>query len=109
MKLQRMMRYLRGTPDLALVLRGHDDDIIKFIRWWIDGSHATHANMRGQTGGNGTSLEHKINARSTTGSEMVSVADMMSQALWTILFLEPQRYAPEKAIVYSDNRSDILL
>lgn len=117
-KLQRMMRYLKGCPGLVLTLGRDDDGTIKYVRWWIDGAHAVHANMRGQTGatcslGKGcvmsNSLKHKINSRSSMETKIISVDAMMGQVLWTNYFLEAQGYAPEKTIVYQDNKSAILL
>jgi hypothetical protein len=46
-KLRRVMLYLRGTPDLPLTLEAGDMSILK---WWIDASFATHANMKSYTG-----------------------------------------------------------
>ena len=47
-KLVRMMRYLRGTPELPLICRADGTNIVK---WWVNASHAVHPNMRGHTGG----------------------------------------------------------
>jgi hypothetical protein len=46
-KLRRVMMYLRGTPDLPLTLEAGDMSILK---WWIDASFATHADMKSHTG-----------------------------------------------------------
>jgi hypothetical protein len=47
-KLIRMIQYLRGTVELPLILRS---DSVPIPKWWVDGSHATHPNMRGHSGG----------------------------------------------------------
>jgi hypothetical protein len=47
-KLARVIRYLRGTPTMALTLEGDDAQIVK---WWIDASFAVHPDMRSHTGG----------------------------------------------------------
>jgi hypothetical protein len=117
-KLERMMRYLRGTPELALTLSGDETSIVKHVKWWIDGAHAVHTSMRSQTGaasslGKGcimsTSIKQKLNTRSSTETEIVAVDDMMPQVLWTNYFLRAQGYGAEKTIIYQDNKSAILL
>jgi hypothetical protein len=45
-KLVLMMRYLRGTTQLPLILRA---DSVPVPNWWVDGSHATQPNMHGHT------------------------------------------------------------
>jgi len=47
-KLKRVLQYLRGTLDLALILRA--DDIVK-MKTWVDASYAVHADMKSHTGG----------------------------------------------------------
>ena len=47
-KLAHLIKYLRGTKDLVLKLGASGDSV---LRWWIDGSHGVHPNMRGHTGG----------------------------------------------------------
>jgi hypothetical protein len=68
-KLIRMIRYLRGSVNLPLILRA---DSVPVPKWWVDGSHATHPNMRGHSGGCmslgkgmpiNTSTKQKINTR----------------------------------------------
>jgi hypothetical protein len=47
-KLAHMVKYLRGTKDLPLILSANGSGILK---WWVDGSFGVHPNMRGHTGG----------------------------------------------------------
>ena len=47
--------------------------------------------------------------RSSTGSELVGVNDMMSSILWMQYFLVSQGYHVTNNIVYQDNQSAILL
>jgi hypothetical protein len=117
-KLVRMMRYLRGTPDLGLTLSGDEARIVKEVGWYIDGAHTVHETMRSQTGGTSTlgkgcvmstSVKQKLNSRSSTETEVIAVDDLMPQVLWTNYFLEAQGYTPERTVIYQDNKSAILL
>ena len=117
-KLVRMMRYLRGTPDLGLTLSGDETRIVREVGWYIDGAHTVHETMRSQTGGTSTlgkgcvmstSVKQKLNSRSSTETEVIAVDDLMPQVLWTNYFLEAQGYAPERTVIYQDNKSAILL
>jgi hypothetical protein len=47
-KLARTMKYLHATMGLSVVL---ETDDITVIKWWVDGSYATHPDMRSHTGG----------------------------------------------------------
>lgn len=74
--------------------------------------------MRSHTGGiltlgkgaiYGTSTCQKLNTKSSTEAELVGVADVLPQILWTRYFLEAQEYGATEAILYQDNKSAILL
>jgi hypothetical protein len=114
-KLEHLMRYIRATKDLPLKLGAVGDGK---LRWWIDGSHAVHPNMRGHTGGGlsfglgfpiSQSAKQKLNTRSSTESELVAVDDMMPTVLWSRQFLEEQGHTVKDNIVYQDNQAAILL
>jgi hypothetical protein len=47
-KLVNLMRYIRGTNTMPLILSDNGSGILK---WWVDASFAVHPNMRGQSGG----------------------------------------------------------
>jgi hypothetical protein len=47
-KLSHMIKYLRGTRTLPLVLSASGTGILK---WWVDGSFAVHSAMQGHTCG----------------------------------------------------------
>jgi hypothetical protein len=117
-KLVRVVRYLRGTLDMVLTLGGAEGEEDKIVRWWVDGAHGVHQNMRGHTGGTAslgkgclmsTSRTQGINTRSSTETELVALDDMMPQVLWTNYFLDAQGYGAQKTIVLQDNKSTILL
>lgn len=114
-KLAHLMRYIRGTKDLPLVLSANGTGILK---WWIDASYAVHWNMRGHTGGGlsmgrGFPITHsgkqKLNTRSSTECEVVGVDDLMPAILWTRMFLEAQGYGVKENIIYQDNQAAMLL
>jgi hypothetical protein len=54
------------------------------------------------------STKQKLNTRSSTESELVSVDDMMPIILWTRYFLLSQGYGVVENLLLQDNRSSIL-
>ena len=88
------------------------------LKWWDDGSFVVHPNTRWHTGGGlsmgrgfpiVSSTKQKLNTRSSTNIEVVSVDDYMPDVLWTIYWLDAQGYDIFGKIVYQDNKSDIIL
>jgi hypothetical protein len=110
-----LMRYIRGTRTMPLVLSANGSGIMK---WWVDASFAVHPNMRGHSGG-GVSLgrgfpivsstKQKLNTRSSTEAEIVGVDDFMPAVCWTRYFMMAQGYGVQDNILYQDNKSSILL
>ena len=47
-KLTHLMKYLRGTRTLPLILSANGTGILK---WWVDAAFTVHPNMRGHSGG----------------------------------------------------------
>jgi hypothetical protein len=97
-KLKRLLRYIRCTIHLPLILRAESLNVIKL---WVDASFATHDNCRGHTGATmslgrgsiiGMSKKQKINIRSSIESELVGADDAIPQMMWTRYFLEGQGY-----------------
>ena len=92
-KLSHMMRYIRVTRRLPLILSADGTHILK---WWVDAEFAVHSNMRGHSRG-GLSLgrgfpimgstKQKLNTRSSTKSEVVGADDFMPPICWTRHFL----------------------
>jgi hypothetical protein len=114
-KLSHLMRYLRATEDLPLILSADGTGVLE---WYVDGSYTVHPNMRGHTGGGLTmgrgypisaSKKQKMNTRSSTESELVGVDDLLPSILWARLFLESQGCTVLENIVFQDNRSAMLL
>lgn len=114
-KLTHLVKYLRGTRQLPLILSANRSGILK---WWVDAAFAVHPNMRGHSGG-GLSLgrgfpivgstKHKLNTRSSTEAEVVGVDDFMPAICWTRYFLQEQGYHVEDNILFQDNKSAMLL
>jgi hypothetical protein len=114
-KLVHLMKYIRGTLELPLILSADGTGILK---WHVDASFAVHPNMRGHSGGGLTlgrgfpivgSTKQKLNTRSSTESEIVGVDDFMPAICWTRYFLEAQGYNVQDNVLFQDNKSSILL
>jgi hypothetical protein len=114
-KMVHLMRYIRGTRHMPLILSANGSHILK---WWVDASFAVHPNLRGHAGG-GLSLgrgfpivgstKHKLNTRSSTEAELVRADDFMPAICWTRYFMEAQGYKIEDNVLCQDNKSSILL
>ena len=55
------------------------------------------------------SAKQKLNTKSSTESELVGVADLLLQMLWTRYFMEAQGYGINESIGFQDNESSISL
>ena len=114
-KLVKLLNYLKATKNEIVKMSADDTQTIK---WFVDSSFAAHKDMRSHTGavmtlGNGAiisdSTKQKVNARSSTESEMIAADDMISKILWTKRFLEAQGHQVKANIVYQDNSSAMKL
>ena len=114
-KLKRVLRYLSGTRSLPLTMSVDD---ISEVRWYVDASFAAHDDCKGHTGammtmGKGAKIsfsrKQKINARSSTESELIGIYDALPSILHCRYFLESLGYGPKQNIVYQDNKSAISL
>eukprot|EP00956_Cyclotella_meneghiniana_P026461 scaffold57247_cov37-Cyclotella_meneghiniana.AAC.7 len=114
-KLKRVLKYLKGTLHMKLVL---SVDELGIIRWWVDASYNVHEDCKGQTGalmslGRGApisfSRKQKLNVRSSCEGELVGMDDALPFILWARYFIEAQGYTVEQNIIYQDNKSTILL
>ena len=109
------MKYLQETRYLPLILEDDDSSVLK---WYIDGSFAIHNDMKSHTRitltmAKGTiyggSLKHKLNSKSSTEAELISVFNGINQVLWMKYFLEYQWYVVNSSTIYQDNEASILL
>ena len=109
------MKHVRGTKDLPLRLSANGSGILK---WWVDALFAVHPNMRGHSGG-GLSLGHgfpitsstkqKLNACSSTKTEIVGADDFMPGTCWTHNFLMEQGCNVKDNALKQDNRASMSL
>ena len=92
-KLYRLIKYLRGTNTMGITLQA--DNYIS-IYAYVDASYGVHDDLRSQTGcviglGCGPvyckSTAQKINTKSSTEAELVSLSDMTGQIRREISFL----------------------
>jgi hypothetical protein len=105
-KVVHLMRYIRGTRTMPLILSDNGSGILK---WWVDASFAVHPNMRGHSGG-GLSLgrsfpivgytRQKLNTRSSTETEIVGADDFMSAICWTRYFMKAQGYDVKDNVLF---------
>ena len=109
-----MMRCLSDTKELPLVLSA---DSTKIVMWWVDGSYGIHPDARIQTGGTvslgkgsfiSTSINQRLNTRSSTETEIVAADDLMPHLCWMNYFLDCHGYNVNSTIMYQDNQSAIL-
>ena len=56
-----------------------------------------------------TSVQQKLNMRSSTETEVVSVDDCMPAVCWTRYFMDAQGYGVKENIAYQDNLTAMLL
>jgi hypothetical protein len=113
-KVIRVLSYLKGSLDITLTLVC---DKIDKLTWFIDGSYASHTDMKGQSGavlttGNCSVLfkcsKQKVNTRSSTETEPIAVDDVLPSVQWAKSFMMEQGYNLETEI-REDNRSTMLL
>ena len=114
-KLLHLMLYLRGTRNISPTLSANGSGILK---WWVDESFSVHPNMRGNPGG-GLSLgrgspiisstKQKINTKSSTEIEIVSIDNFMPAICWNRYFIAAQGYNVRDNRLHQDNKSSIIL
>ncbi len=115
-KLKQFLKYLNGTRHLKLTLCA---DQMKFVvHWYVDGSHQVHDDCRGQTVSLMTfgkravassSKKMKCNTKSSTETELISLADKLTDIIWMRYFVECQGYNIDEYVVYQDNMSALSL
>jgi hypothetical protein len=114
-KLVHLMRYIRGTRTMPLILSDNGSGILK---WWVDASFVVHPNMRGHLGGElslgrgfpiVSSTNQKLSTRSSTETYIVGAGDFMPTICWNRYFMKAQGYGFKDNVLFQDNKSSILL
>jgi hypothetical protein len=114
-KLKRMMDFLKTTINDVSRLSADDTQTIK---WFVDAAFAVHPDFKSHTGavmllGSGAiqsiSTKQKVNSRSSTEAELISVDDAIGKILWTKMFLEAQGFEVKANVVFRDNQSSMKL
>jgi len=86
--------------------------------WWVDSSYTIYPDMKSHTGILMTiskgctytaSSKQKLNTKSSTKAEIVTVDYAMGQILWTGHFLAAQGIPVPTMTIYQDNKNTILL
>ena len=113
LKLVRVLRYLYGTSDQALVM-SMDNAINEIITLhvYIDASYAVHEDMKSHSGmiitlGEGAilamSTKQKCISKSSTEAELIAVTDLLPEAFHLRKIIEAITGKKVKIILYQDN------
>ena len=115
-KLRRVLSYIYATINSVKLHLNVND--LNVVHWWVGALYGTHPYLKGQTGamisiGKGcvtsVSKKQKVNATISTISELVGVHEASPQVLWTNALLQNQCFEVNKATLYQDNMSAMLL
>ena len=114
-KLRRCLGFLKKTITDVRVIGAKS---LSHLFTWIDASYAVHDNMRSHLGGimsmgvgviHAKSSMNKVNTKSTTEAELVSVAEYLPYNIWFMHFMNEQGYELKDNVIYQDNKSAILM
>jgi hypothetical protein len=110
-KLVHLMRYIRGTRTMPLILSANGSGIFK---WWVDASFTVHPNISGHSGG-GLSLgrgfpivsstKQKLNTKSSTEMEIVGADDFMPEICCTRYFMKAQGCVVKDNVLFQDKKA----
>ena len=116
-KLVRLVRYIRGTREMGVVLR--PGEIGVQVRLYVDASYGVHTDGRSHTGScvvigdvgsvHCRSTKQQIVTKSSTEAELVGLSDSANQAIHIQDFLSLQGYKLGPIVVYQDNLSCMAL
>jgi len=114
-KLERVIRYIRGTSQLGIVLEASKN---LGVLGYIDASYGVHQDLKSHSGcvigiGRGPiyakSGAQKLNTKSSSEAELVALSDHTNQVIWTRNFLLDQGYNIGASTIYQDNQSTIAM
>ena len=117
-KLIRLLKYLKGTTDLGMVLGGDENNELN-LEAFSDASYGIHADAKSHTGlyitlGRGPILWKSYKQKSVTKSsceaEILALSDMVSMVIWMRDAIEEMNMTRSQPItIYEDNKSAIQL
>ena len=114
-KLIKLIRYIRHTKHMGIILEGEDT---LSVLAYVDASYGVHSDYKSHTGcvigiGRGPiyakSSGQKINTKSSSEAELIGLSDSTNQVIWTRNFLLEQGYNVGPATIYEDNQSTIAM
>ena len=112
-KLDHLVTYLKADCTQKWQL-GADNS--KDLMWYVDCAFGVHLDYRSHTGGRLTmgkgfaitiSKGHRLNVRSLTEGETVSVDNCLSLILWSCKFMIAQGYGCKRNIIVQKNKRSI--
>jgi hypothetical protein len=115
LKLERVLKYLNGTPDFGICLKA--DSPTKILAH-IDASYGVHIDGKSHSGmfvslGSGPimvkSSKQKIVTKSSTEAELIALSDQSGLVIWSRDFLVAQGETPGPAVIGQDNQSAMAL
>ena len=116
-KLQRLVRYIRGTRDSGVVLMPGALGLT--VRLYVDASYGVHADGKSHTGScvvvgdagavHCRSSKQHIVTKSSTEAELVALSDSANQAIHVRRFLKGQGYTMGAITIFQDNQSCMVL
>jgi Reverse transcriptase (RNA-dependent DNA polymerase) len=116
-KLQRLVRYMRGTKDTGLVLRPGKLGLT--VRLYVDASYGVHVDGKSHTGScvvigdvgavHCRSSKQLIVTKSSTEAELVGLSDSANQGIYIRDFLLEQGLKTGPMTIYQDNMSCMAL
>ncbi len=114
-KLAHMIKYLKLTEKLPLILSAEDSEN---LYWYADIAFGVHVDMKSHNGAGLTlgrefaisiSSGQKLNFSSSAYAELVAVSDILPMVQWIRLFILAQEVKINRNIIYQDNQSAVLL
>jgi hypothetical protein len=116
-KLHRLLKYVRWTKELGLVLRPGAGGIT--VRLFVDASYGVHADGKSHTGScvvigdlgavHCRSTKQGIVSKSSTEAELIGLSDSANQGIHMRNFLIEQGYEMAPVTIYQDNMSCMAL
>jgi hypothetical protein len=113
-KLIRLIRYIRGTREMGMLLRPGASGIR--VHLFVDASYGVHADGRSHTGScvvigdlGAVHCRSAKQTKSSTEGELVALSDSANQVLFLRKLLILQGYDMPALIVYQDNLSCMAL